>query len=134
MSLADLIANCVGFERRLLQFGQSRIPTPSNGCFGSMYSDGMPPLLVTGATGSYEILHYLVDRLPLMITPRWVSTESQPIAIRNVLDYLVGVLGVPAIPGRQPLSSETGGAEGTGGQDEAKILPGDPEWAGKTLT
>jgi uncharacterized protein YbjT (DUF2867 family) len=186
-------------------------------------------MIIGGGSGSYEILHYLVDRLPVMIMPRWVITESQPIAIRNVLDYLVGVLEVPAtaggtfdiggpevvsyrhlmdlyaeeaglrkrwiipvpvltprlssywidlvtpapaslarplaeglssrlvcgedrirrlvpvelldcrsairaaIPGRRPLSSETGGAEGTGGQDEAKILPGDPEWAGKAL-
>lgn len=182
-------------------------------------------MIIGGGSGSYEILHYLVDRLPVMITPRWVGTESQPIAIRNVLDYLVGVLDVPAtvggtfdiggpevityrrlmdlyaeeaglrkrwiipvpvlsprlssywidlvtpapaslarplaeglssrlvcgddrirrlipvelldcrsairaaIPGRRTLSPEAGGAEGTGGPDESKIIPGDPEWA-----
>ena len=47
----------------------------------------------------YEILRYLVDRLPLMITPRWVGTESQPISIRNVLDYLAGCLTVPETSG-----------------------------------
>lgn len=56
-------------------------------------------MIIGGGSGSYEILHYLVDRLPVMITPKWVGTESQPIAIRNVLDYLVGVLEVPATKG-----------------------------------
>lgn len=41
---------------------------------------------------SFEILRALVKNLPIMITPRWVSTESQPIAVTNVLDYLVGCL------------------------------------------
>jgi hypothetical protein len=36
-----------------------------------------------------------------------------------------------AIPGRRRLASGTGGAEGTEGQDEAKFIPGDPEWVGK---
>jgi len=201
---------------------------------GEILADGKVPvtilraaMIIGGGSGSYEILHYLVDRLPVMITPRWVITESQPIAIRNVLDYLIGVLEVPAtaggtfdiggpevvsyrslmdlyaeeaglrkrwilpvpvltprlssywidlvtpvpaslarplaeglssrlvcgddrirrlvpvelldcrsairaaIPSRRPPSSETGGAEGNDWQDEAKILPGDPEWAGK---
>ncbi|HET7318461.1 MAG TPA: NAD(P)H-binding protein [Nitrospirota bacterium] len=186
-------------------------------------------MIIGGGSGSYEILRYLVDRLPVMITPRWVSTESQPIAIRNVLDYLIGVLEVStttggtfdiggpevvsyrrlmdlyaeeaglrkrwiipvpvltprlssywidlvtpapaylarplaeglssrlvcgddrirrlvtvelldcrsairaAIPGRRRHTAGTGGAEGTEGQDEAKIIPGDPEWVGKVL-
>lgn len=44
---------------------------------------------------SFEILRCLVDRLPIMITPRWVSTQSQPIAVSNVLTYLVGCLQAP---------------------------------------
>jgi uncharacterized protein YbjT (DUF2867 family) len=56
-------------------------------------------MIIGGGSGSYEILHYLVDRLPIMITPKWVGTESQPIAIRNVLDYLVGVLDAPGTIG-----------------------------------
>jgi len=51
-------------------------------------------MIIGSGSASFEILRYLVDRLPLMITPRWVSTESQPIAIRNVLYYLVGCLRV----------------------------------------
>jgi uncharacterized protein YbjT (DUF2867 family) len=57
-------------------------------------------MIIGSGSGSFEILRYLVDRLPLMITPRWVGTESQPIAIRNVLDYLVGCLEVPATAGQ----------------------------------
>ncbi len=49
-------------------------------------------MIIGSGSASFEILRYLVDRLPLMVTPRWVSTPSQPIAIRNVLNYLVGAL------------------------------------------
>jgi uncharacterized protein YbjT (DUF2867 family) len=41
---------------------------------------------------SFEIMRYLVERLPIMITPSWVKTKNQPIAIRNVLVYLRGCL------------------------------------------
>lgn len=49
-------------------------------------------MIIGSGSASFEILRYLVDRLPLMITPRWVHTLSQPIAIRNVLHYLIGCL------------------------------------------
>lgn len=49
-------------------------------------------MIIGSGSASFESLRYLVDRLPLMITPRWVSTPSQPIAIRDVLYYLVGCL------------------------------------------
>ncbi|CAN5400113.1 SDR family oxidoreductase [soil metagenome] len=49
-------------------------------------------MIIGSGSASFEILRYLVDRLPVMITPRWVSTASQPIAIRNVLNYLIGCL------------------------------------------
>ncbi len=49
--------------------------------------------IIIGAGGaSFEMLRYLVERLPVMITPRWVQTRIQPIAIRDVLAYLVGCL------------------------------------------
>ncbi len=57
-------------------------------------------MIIGSGSGSFEILRYLVDRLPVMITPRWVGTESQPISIRNVLDYLVGCLEVPETSGQ----------------------------------
>jgi uncharacterized protein YbjT (DUF2867 family) len=57
-------------------------------------------MIIGSGSASFEILRYLVDRLPLIITPRWVETESQPIAISNVITYLVGCLEVPGTKGR----------------------------------
>jgi uncharacterized protein YbjT (DUF2867 family) len=42
--------------------------------------------------GSFQMLQYLVERLPVMICPRWVATMSQPIAVDDVVTYLVGCL------------------------------------------
>lgn len=49
-------------------------------------------MIIGSGSASFEILRYLVDRLPFMITPRWVRTPCQPIAVRNVLEYLIGCL------------------------------------------
>ena len=49
---------------------------------------------------SWEITRQLVDHLPLMITPRWVQTKTQPIALPDAIRYLVGVLGEPDALGR----------------------------------
>ncbi len=57
-------------------------------------------MIIGSGSASFEILRYLVERLPIMITPRWVSTEAQPIAVRNVLHYLVACLDEPATVGR----------------------------------
>jgi len=65
-------------------------------------------MIVGSGSTSFEILRYLVERLPVMITPRWVSTPSQPIAIRNVLFYLIECLKVEATSGR---SFDIGGPE-----------------------
>jgi uncharacterized protein YbjT (DUF2867 family) len=56
-------------------------------------------MILGAGSASFEILRYLVDRLPVMITPKWVRTECQPIGIGNVLDYLVGCLETPATAG-----------------------------------
>jgi uncharacterized protein YbjT (DUF2867 family) len=52
-------------------------------------------MIIGSGSASFEILRYLVERLPIMITPRWVSTESQPIAVRDVIYYLISVLKNP---------------------------------------
>ena len=57
-------------------------------------------MIIGSGSASFEILRYLVERLPVMVTPRWVKTPSQPIAIANVLAYLVACLAVPATIGR----------------------------------
>ena len=49
-------------------------------------------MIIGSGSASFEILRYLVDRLPIMITPRWIDTPCQPIGIRNVLHYLIGCL------------------------------------------
>ena len=57
-------------------------------------------MIIGAGSVSFEILRYLVERLPVMITPRWVSTESQPIGIGNVLGYLIDCLRIPETAGR----------------------------------
>jgi hypothetical protein len=57
-------------------------------------------MIIGSGSASFEILRYLVERLPIMITPRWVSTESQPIAVRDVLSYLIAALETPATIGK----------------------------------
>lgn len=54
------------------------------------------PVIVGSGSLSFEIIRYLTERLPVMICPRWLYTRAQPIAIRNVLDYLVAALDTPA--------------------------------------
>ncbi len=56
-------------------------------------------MILGSGSASFEIMRYLVDRLPVMITPRWVNNPVQPIAIRNVLNYLVGCLEHPGVKG-----------------------------------
>ncbi len=56
-------------------------------------------MIIGSGSASFEILRYLVDRLPVMVTPRWVDTPCQPIAVRNVLNYLVGCLEIPEASG-----------------------------------
>jgi uncharacterized protein YbjT (DUF2867 family) len=56
-------------------------------------------MIIGSGSASFEILRYLVERLPVMITPKWVSTPCQPIAVRNVIGYLAGALSVPETTG-----------------------------------
>lgn len=57
--------------------------------------------IVVGHGGiSWEITRQLVEHLPVMITPRWVRTRTQPIALADVVRYLVEVLRLPAAAGR----------------------------------
>ena len=49
--------------------------------------------IIIGSGGaSFEIIRDLVEKLPMMVAPRWLNTKSQPIALRNVLQYLHGVM------------------------------------------
>ena len=53
-------------------------------------------MLLGSGSASFELMRYLVDRLPVMITPSWVRTPCQPIAVENALGCLLGVLDNPA--------------------------------------
>ena len=57
-------------------------------------------MIIGAGSASFEILRYLVERLPVMVTPRWVKTESQPVAITDVLFWLVRCLEVPETIGK----------------------------------
>jgi uncharacterized protein YbjT (DUF2867 family) len=50
-------------------------------------------IIVGSGSASFEIIRDLVEKLPVMITPKWLKTKCQPIAIRNVLEFLNGVIG-----------------------------------------
>ncbi|MFC4991703.1 SDR family oxidoreductase [Rubritalea tangerina] len=49
-------------------------------------------IIVGSGSASFEIIRDLVEKLPMMITPKWTRTRCQPIAIRNVVQYLLGVI------------------------------------------
>ncbi|MCF8224234.1 MAG: SDR family oxidoreductase [Bacteroidales bacterium] len=49
-------------------------------------------IIVGSGSASFEIIRDLVEKLPLMVAPRWLKTRSQPIAVQNVLEFLTGVL------------------------------------------
>jgi uncharacterized protein YbjT (DUF2867 family) len=69
---------------------------------GILASTGVPTVTLRAAiilgsgSASFEMLRYLTERLPVMVTPRWVRNRVQPIAVRDVLHYLVGWASVPA--------------------------------------
>ncbi|MGE5293393.1 MAG: DUF2867 domain-containing protein, partial [Solirubrobacterales bacterium] len=73
---------------------------------GTLASTGVPvttfraAMIIGAGSASFEILRYLVERLPVMVTPSWVRTESQPIAIRDVLYWLVRCLECPETTGK----------------------------------
>jgi uncharacterized protein YbjT (DUF2867 family) len=51
-------------------------------------------VIIGSGSASFETLRYLTERLPVMVTPRWVRTLTQPIAVSDVLRYLVGCTGI----------------------------------------
>ena len=57
-------------------------------------------VIVGAEGGSYAMLRYLVERLPLMVCPRWVKSTTQPIAVENVVDYLIGSMKNPSTSGK----------------------------------
>ncbi|MDX3227127.1 SDR family oxidoreductase [Streptomyces sp. ME19-01-6] len=52
-------------------------------------------VIIGSGSASFEMLRHLTERLPVMVTPRWVRTRTQPIAVRDVLRLLVGCARLP---------------------------------------
>lgn len=65
-------------------------------------------IIIGSGSISFEMVRYLAERLPVMICPRWLDTRVQPIAVRDVLDYLVAALMEPKSAGQ---IVEIGGAD-----------------------
>jgi uncharacterized protein YbjT (DUF2867 family) len=74
--------------------------------------------VIGSGSESFRTVYYLVRRLPVMVTPRWTATRTQPIAIGDVISYLAAAPGIPEATGR---TIEIGGPEVTtyGGMMEA---------------
>jgi uncharacterized protein YbjT (DUF2867 family) len=95
-------------DRRFMH-RKSRVAT------GDILRDGPVPvteiragLIIGPGSAAYEIIRDLVNYLSVMITPRWVQSRSAPIALDDLLDYLVGVARMPEAAGK---SYEVGGPE-----------------------
>ena len=75
---------------------------------------GVPTVVLQAAvilgsgSASFEMLRYLTERLPVMIAPRWVHNRVQPIAVRDVLRYL---LGAATLPGQVNRTFDIGGPD-----------------------
>ncbi len=107
-------ADSVGLERmiylgglaqtgggRLSEHLRSRIETAQILSSGRVpLTDLRAPMILGSGSASFEILRYLVERLPIMTTPRWVRSLNQPIAIGNVIAYLLACLECPETVGR----------------------------------
>jgi len=65
-------------------------------------------IVIGSGSLSFEMVRALVERLPVMITPRWVEIEAQPIAVDDLIDYLIAALDVPLAESRV---FEIGGAD-----------------------
>jgi uncharacterized protein YbjT (DUF2867 family) len=76
---------------------------------GRIQTTALRAAVIIGAGGaSFELVRYLAERLPVMMCPRWINTRSQPIAVQNVISYLIGCLRQPATAG---LSLDIGGPD-----------------------
>jgi uncharacterized protein YbjT (DUF2867 family) len=76
-------------------------------------------IIIGSGSASYEVIQHLVKRLPFLLIPYWAKTQCQPISIRDVIKYLVGVLEHPETTGK---SFDIGGTEILTYKDIFKIL------------
>lgn len=76
--------------------------------FGVPVTEFRAGMIVGSGSLSFEMVRNLTERLPIMIAPRWVYSRTQPIAIRDVLNYLISTLDAPESAGQ---TIEIGGAD-----------------------
>ena len=105
---ADLVAACAGAAgvKRIVYLGglgevddDSSAHLASRGEVADVLKDGAVPITVLRAavvigsgSASFEMLRHLTEKLPFMVCPRWIDTRVQPIAIRDVLRYLIAAM------------------------------------------
>lgn len=65
-------------------------------------------VIIGSGSASYEIIHHLVRNLPVIFMPKWIGSRCQPVSIRDMIKYLVGVLETPESAG---LSLDVGGKD-----------------------
>jgi uncharacterized protein YbjT (DUF2867 family) len=68
--------------------------------YGPPLTEFRSAVVIGAGSTSFEMLRYLTERVPIMICPRWVTTRIQPIAIDDVISYLVAALAVPESSGQ----------------------------------
>lgn len=91
----------------LIPAAPSSLHLKSRAATGDVLRNGPVPvteiragMIVGPGSAAYEVIRDLVNHLPIMITPRWVKSRSTPIALEDLLDYLIGVARLPAALGR----------------------------------
>ena len=67
-----------------------------------------PGIIIGNGGLSWELMRELVAHLPVMVTPRWVRTKAQPVAIADVVRYLTAVLELPETAGRRVRNRRAG--------------------------
>ena len=76
----------------------SNLAGTQNSVEGILRGSGIPctsfkaEIIVGSGSASFEIIRDLVELLPVMIAPKWLKSNTKPIAVRNILEYLTGVL------------------------------------------
>jgi len=103
--LGGLADTTAGLSEHLLSRQESGEALRSAGVPVTEFRAGV---IVGSGSLSFEMIRYLTERVPVLICPRWVFTRTQPIGIRDVLEYLTAALDVPESIGR---TFEIGGSE-----------------------
>lgn len=87
-------------QSRLSRHLRSRQEVSKELMKGSVPVTALRAAIIMGSgSASFEIMKHLVRRMPVIFLPRWADTKCQPIAIRNVIAYLVGILETPSTAG-----------------------------------